>query len=403
MASIKLKFRTSSVQEKEGRLYYQVIHNRVARQIHTEYRIYSSEWDADHSNIILPTSVTPQRQAYLLSLKDTLDADRKKLLLVIARLDKEGQSYTADTVVDNFHEGKELHGIIGYTLELNEKLRRIGKKRMVARYKTTLNSLQRYLKGGDVPLEEVDGTTIQGYEQWLKDSGLCRNTTSFYIRNLRTIYNHAVDDGLVISSSPFKHVYTGIDKTVKRALPLEIIKQLKELDLSLNPRLELARDMFLFSFYTRGMSFVDIAYLQKKDLQHNILTYRRKKTGQKLQIHWETCMQQIVNMYPAQKDSQFLFSIIEDTQKGHRRQYQNALIRINRNLKKLGEDIGLELPLTMYVARHSWATTARSEGVPISVISEGMGHDNEKTTQIYLASLESSVVDKANRKIIKLV
>lgn len=121
MASIKLKFRTSSVQEKEGRLYYQVIHNRVARQIHTEYRIYSSEWDADHSNIILPTSVTPQRQAYLLSLKDTLDADRKKLLLVIARLDKEGQSYTADTVVDNFHEGKELHGIIGYTLELNEK------------------------------------------------------------------------------------------------------------------------------------------------------------------------------------------------------------------------------------------------------------------------------------------
>ena len=88
----------------------------------------------------------------------------------------------------------------------------------------------------------------------LKDSGLCRNTTSFYIRNLRTIYNHAVDDGLVISSSPFKHVYTGIDKTVKRALPLEIIKQLKELDLSLNPRLELARDMFLFSFYTRGMS-----------------------------------------------------------------------------------------------------------------------------------------------------
>ena len=90
MASIKLKFRTSSVQEKEGRLYYQVIHNRVARQIHTEYRIYSSEWDADHSNIILPTSVTPQRQAYLLSLKDTLDADRKKLLLVIARLDRKG-------------------------------------------------------------------------------------------------------------------------------------------------------------------------------------------------------------------------------------------------------------------------------------------------------------------------
>ena len=162
MASIKLKFRTSSVQEKEGRLYYQVIHNRVVRQ--------------------------------------TLETDRKKLLLVIARLDKEGHPYSADTVVEHFHERKELQGIIGYTLELNEKLRRIGKKRMVARYTTTLNSLQRYLKGDDVPLEEIDGTMIQGYEQWLKDSGLCRNTTSFYIRNLRTIYNHAIDDGLVISS-----------------------------------------------------------------------------------------------------------------------------------------------------------------------------------------------------------
>lgn len=347
MASIKLKFRTSSVQEKEGRLYYQVIHNRVARQIHTEYRIYSSEWDADHSNIILPTSVTPQRQAYLLSLKDTLDADRKKLLLVIARLDKEGQSYTADTVVDNFHEGKELHGIIGYTLELNEKLRRIGKKRMVARYKTTLNSLQRYLKGGDVPLEEVDGTTIQGYEQWLKDSGLCRNTTSFYIRNLRTIYNHAVDDGLVISSSPFKHVYTGIDKTVKRALPLEIIKQLKELDLSLNPRLELARDMFLFSFYTRGMSFIDMAQLTPSNLHGSTLIYRRQKTSQQLHIKWEPAMQEIVAKYKTD-DSPYLLPIAKGEGAIFWRQYKNAYSRITKQLKKIGEMIGLSVPLTTY-------------------------------------------------------
>ena len=309
MASIKLKFRTSSVQEKEGRLYYQVIHNRVVRQ--------------------------------------TLETDRNKLLLVIAQLDKEGHPYSADTVVEHFHERKELQGIIGYTLELNEKLRRIGKKRMVARYTTTLNSLQRYLKGDDVPLEEIDGTMIQGYEQWLKDSGLCRNTTSFYIRNLRTIYNHAIDDGLVISSSPFKHVYTGIDKTVKRALPLEIIKQLKNLDLSLTPRMELARDMFLFSFYTRGMSFIDMAQLTPSNLHGGTLTYRRQKTSQQLHIKWEPAMQEIT-----------------------------------------------------YVARHSWASIAKSKNVPISTISEALGHDSEKTTQIYLSSLDTSVVDNANNLII---
>ena len=399
MASIKLKFRTSSVQEKEGRLYYQVIHNRVVRQIQTAYRIYSSEWDAVHSSVILPSSAIPQRNNYLQELKETLETDRKKLLLVIARLDKEGHPYSADTVVEHFHEGKELQGIIGYTLELNEKLRRIGKKRMVARYTTTLNSLQRYLKGDDVPLEEIDGTMIQGYEQWLKDSGLCRNTTSFYIRNLRTIYNHAIDDGLVISSSPFKHVYTGIDKTIKRALPLEIIKQLKNLDLSLTPRLELARDIFLFSFYTRGMSFIDMAQLTPSNLHGGTLTYRRQKTSQQLHIKWEPAMQEIVEKYKTE-DSPYLLPIAKGEGSLFWRQYKNAYSRITKQLKKVGEIIGLSIPLTTYVARHSWASIAKSKNVPISTISEALGHDSEKTTQIYLSSLDTSVVDNANNLII---
>ena len=399
MASIKLKFRTSSVQEKEGRLYYQVIHNRVVRQIHTMYRIYSSEWDADHSCIILPNSTTSKRNDYLYSIKETLETDRKKLLLVIARLDKEGQPYTADTVVECFHARTECQGIIGYTLELNEKLRRIGKKRMAARYTTTINSLQRCLKGGDVPLEEIDGTMIQGYEQWLKDSGLCRNTTSFYLRNLRTIYNHAVDDGVVISTSPFKHVYTGIDKTVKRALPLEIIKQLKNLDLSQNPRMELARDMFLFSFYTRGMSFIDMAQLTLGNLQGGVLTYRRQKTSQQLHIKWEPAMQEIVAKYMTD-DSPYLLPIAKGEGAVFWQQYKNAYSRITKQLKKVGEMIGLSIPLTTYVARHSWASIAKSKNVPVSAISEALGHDSEKTTQIYLSSLDTSVVDNANNLII---
>ncbi|MGN0221212.1 MAG: tyrosine-type recombinase/integrase [Prevotella sp.] len=399
MAKTKIKFRASSVGMKEGTIYYQVIHNRVARQIHTEYRLFSSEWDAARSSIVLPPSATPQRYAYLLSLQDTLEADRKKLLLVIARLDKEAQPYTSDKVVEYFREGKVLHGIIGYTFELNDKLRKIGKKRMADRYTTTINSLQRYLKGGDVPLEKVDSTMIQGYEQWLKERGLCRNTTSFYIRNMRTIYNHAVEDGLVISSSPFKHVYTGIDKTVKRALPLEVIKQLKSLDLSLNPRMELARDMFLFSFYTRGMSFIDMAQLTQSNLQGGVLTYRRQKTSQQLHIKWEPAMQEIVAKYKTD-NSPYLLPIATGEGAVFWRQYKNAYSRITKQLKKIGEMIGLSVPLTTYVARHSWASIAKSKNVPISTISEALGHDSEKTTQIYLSSLDTSVVDNANNLII---
>ena len=392
MASIKLKFRTSSVQEKEGRLYYQVIHNRVARQIHTEYRIYSSEWDADHSNIILPTSVTPQRQANLLSLKDTLDADRKKLLLVIARLDKEGQSYTADTVVDNFHEGKELHGIIGYTLELNEKLRRIGKKRMVARYKTTLNSLQRYLKGGDVPLEEVDGTTIQGYEQWLKDSGLCRNTTSFYIRNLRTIYNHAVDDGLVISSSPFKHVYTGIDKTVKRALPLEIIKQLKELDLSLNPRLELARDMFLFSCFT-GLAFIDAKELKRTEIiKDNNGKMWIRKGRHKMKKEKARCISNVPLITPAIE----ILEKYEDHPTCIEKDVCLPLFcnqTMNSYLKQIATLCNIDKNLTTHVARHTFATTITlANKVSLENVAKMMGHASTRMTQHYARVLDQTIM-----------
>jgi site-specific recombinase XerD len=178
---------------------------------------------------------------------------------------------------------------------------------------------------------------------------------------------------------------------------------LKALDLSYSTAKAFARDMFLFSFYTRGMSFVDIAYLQKKDLKNGVLNYRRKKTGQLLYVRWEPCMQEIIERYVPESNSTYLLNIIKDNTNDARKQYLNALTLINRSLKSIGKLIGLDKPLSMYVARHSWASIAKTEGISLSVISEGMGHDSESTTQIYLASLDSSVIDKANQKIIKLV
>lgn len=202
---------------------------------------------------------------------------------------------------------------------------------------------------------------------------------------------------------PFKRVSTVIEKAPKRAISLRNIKRLKALDCSSNPSRRFARDMFLFSCYTRGMSFVDIAYLQKKNLKGDVLFYRRKKTNQQLMIHWEGCMQEILKSYGADTSSPYLFSIIKEPSNNPRKQYQNALFLINRHLKDIGKGLGLHQPLTMYCAHHSRASIARDEGIPLSVISEGMGHDSEKTTQIYLASLKTEVIDKANRKILKLL
>lgn len=266
-------------------------------------------------------------------------------------------------------------------------------------YATVLTCYRRFRQEDDISFKQMDTHEIQNFEIYLQRRGLTRNTTSFYMRVLRAIYNRAVTKGWVRNTFPFKHVYTGIDKTTKRAIPIKAIKRIKSLDLSSQPSLSFARDLFLFSFYTRGMSFVDIAFLQKENLTNGTLTYRRRKTRKTLSIRWEPCMQEIITKYSL-AESPYLFPVIQPKKKDARRQYMNALYTINRHLKMIGKMAQLTQPLTMYVARHSWASAAKEKNIPISVISEAMGHDSETTTQIYLASLNVSEIDNANHLII---
>lgn len=227
--------------------------------------------------------------------------------------------------------------------------------------------------------------------------GLCRNTTSFYLRVFRSVYNRAVDDGLTEQTNPFKRVYTGVDKTC-----LKEIKKIKDLDLSSSPTLDFARDIFLFSFYMRGMSFIDIAYLKKKNLSNGFVVYNRRKTGQQLVVKWEKQMEEIANKY-LDSNNTFLFPIITKEDGTERKQYLNRMLLINRHLKTIAGLAKIPTPLTMYVARHSWASIAQSRNVPMQAISLGMGHDNEETTRIYLASIQTNVIDNANNKILNLL
>ena len=168
-------------------------------------------------------------------------------------------------------------------------MKQLGKVRTSETYTAALASFMKFRDGQDILLCEIDSDTMMLYEAWLKSKGICPNSISFYMRILRAVYNRAVEKELTEQKYPFKHVYTGISKTVKRALPLKAIKRIKELDLTLKPHLDYARDMFLFSFYTRGMSFIDMAYLKKSDLKNGVIIYRRRKTGQQLTIKWEKC------------------------------------------------------------------------------------------------------------------
>lgn len=276
-----------------------------------------------------------------------------------------------------------------------------GQYRTAETYSSTLNSFKRFRREADIALKALDDDLLSDYCYYLKNRGVSQNTRAFYLKRLRAVYNKAVEENLVKNRHPFRNISVSSEKTAKRAIPLKYIKQLKEQDLSHSASRCFARDMFLFSFYTRGMSFVDMAHLQKTNLRNGILSYRRKKTGQLLVMHWEPCMKKIAEKYQSEPGSPYLLSIIRPSDGDPRKQCHKVQTRINRQLKHIGRHLGLSLPLTMYVARHSWASIARDEGIPLSVISEGMGHESERTTRIYLASLETQVIDNANKKILK--
>ena len=397
MASVKVKFRASTVVGKKGGLYYQVIKNRVVRQLNTDYKIFADEWNAETETVI----VKDERPHILASINERIQWDLARFAKIINKYERERTRYTAADVIDAFQKMTYESSFFSFMHQSIVQLRQLGRVRTSETYTAALRSFMLFRENQDIPLDGISSDIMLQYEAWLKNREIRMNTISFYMRILRAVYNRAVDKDLTPQRHPFRHVYTGIDKTVKRAIPIKVIKTLKNLDLSLKPSLDFARDMFLFSFYTRGMSFVDMAYLKKKNLQNGFLTYSRRKTGQQLTVKWEKCMDEIVKKYTAEEQTYLLPIITQESDE--RRQYINAMHLVNKRLKELSEILNLPRPLTMYVARHSWASAAKAKNVPLSVISEGMGHDSETTTQIYLASLDTAVVDKANKMILSLL
>ena len=380
MASIKVKFRPSTASGREGSIYYQVIHGRIVRQVKTDYRIFDTEWDKRTSSVKILSEIGENRKRYLREVAEHIDWDTRRLKAIVAQCDRQGGIYSADSIIEKFNRQTGEQSLFRFMQGIIGQLKQLGKVRTSETYTAALASFMKFREGQDILLCEIDGNTMMLYEAWLKGKGICPNTVSFYMRILRAVYNRAVEEELTEQKHPFKHVYTGIGKTVKRAIPLKSIKHIKELDLTLKPHLD---------------------YLKKSDLKNGTITYRRRKTGQQLTVKWEKCMEDIIAKYRENTATRYLLPIITNPCSDERTQYRNAICRINVALKEVVGLAGLNIPLTMHVARHCWASVAKSKNIPLSVISEGMGHDSEETTRIYLASLDTSVVDKANSLILK--
>ena len=396
MTSVKVKFRKSTIKNREGVLYFQLIHHRKTKLITTRFRLHPHEWNARLSTVVIDNSDS-ERRIYLQNIEEGLVAETQQIYDLISILEKRGD-YTTKELAE-YYLNHSFNGyffpFIAYQIK---KLKEANRTKTALIYETAMRSFSRFRYGEDIRIDKINSGLIQRYEVFLKSKNVCLNSISCYMRALRAIYNQAVQKGLTISKNPFKEVYTGIDKTVKRAVNEDVIVELHGLDLSEHPTLQLARDLFMFSFYTRGMSFVDMANLKQNNLKNGYLIYARSKTKQTLTIKVEACIDDIIKRNQNMTIGDYILPIYN----AQNLDYSSHLRTYNKRLNRISEMLNLRTPLSSYVSRHSWATIALRKGISVQVISEGMGHENEKTTRIYLASLDQSVIDNANAQIIAL-
>lgn len=268
-----------------------------------------------------------------------------------------------------------------------------------------MHSLKAFRGSPDIRFSEIDFRFLNEYEHFLLSGGLSLNTVAYYMRNLRTAYNRAEAEGVFRPStrSPFHKFNLSVAKTIKRALSTDTVRRLAELDLTSFPRQAFARDLFMASFYLRGMPFVDLIHLRNENVINGNVVYCRRKTGVPVVIGIVPPLQLILDRYASR--SEYLFPCLSDkaTDKQEQyEQYRKCLCLYNRNLKHIGRMLEINIPLTGYVARHSWATQAKNKGASTTIISEGLGHASEKITQVYLKSFDSGILDSLNSRVAQL-
>ena len=399
MATFKLKFRPSTAEGKPGTMYFQVTHRRSTRTVYTDYRVMPEEWDGRTSFIRI--TGTPERRAELQLIASKLRWDCKRIAAFITEREQAMLEYTADDIVSAFRLLPPCQTWFSFIHGMVAKKLRIGRLGTAKTYRDALMSFSRFRNGEDLTIDALDAETMNLYEAWLKGRGVKRNSSSCYLRTLRTLYRKAVETGLTTDKHIFRHVFTGFAKTAKRAIPLGSLRAIRQLQLSEGSAIAFARDLFMLIVYLQGISFVDLAYLKKDDIRNGQLHYSRKKTGQELTVGWESVMQDIVDNYiHLTKGSPYLLPIITKTDGTERQQYERMEHKVNYYLKKIGTMVGLQASLTTYTGRHTWASILRDMGTSLSVISKGLGHESLKTTQIYLSSIDMEGVVKANRKMI---
>jgi integrase len=388
-----------------------LIHDRRTKSVALPgCRLYQNEWDEGEQRLVFPRN-NPSRKKELTYIKTIIDDELDMMNRYVIQL-RGKRYYTVDDLLRLYRERKDDSTLLGFTENLIMRMKNGMRPRTARAYMTAVRTLIRYNKGADIPLEHINPALLKGFESSLKEEGKLPNTIAHYMRNLRSIYNKAVESNRILDykgEKPFAGISTASAKTVKRALPLENLQALYSLNLGKllpvtgrvsksqqqrNMALRRSWYYFFFCLFARGMSWVDLAHLRKENIRDDMIRYCRKKTGQQIEISLTPELKEIINQFADEvAESPYVFPIISNDG------YETALRVQNNRLKRLAKLAGIKRNVTTHVARHSWASVGKDENLSIRVISEGLGHTSQETTLIYLTLLNNQALDEANERV----
>lgn len=394
-----LCYRSKTLSNGEHPIMLRVCKGGKKKYISLGISVNPKFWDFEKNK---PKRNCPNRE----QLIKVINEQEQKYAEQILEFSVEKREYTPTTLIEAIVPVQKARTVGELFNEYIAQLKEEGRLGYALSVQQVCNSLLKYKGHLDIYFSEIDVNWLKAYESWLRCCKLADNTIGIRFRTLRAVYNLALAEGLVKADCyPFKkYKVSKLHKeTAKRAITKEQVKQVIDYDVS-GARFykKLAVDMFAFSYLMGGINFTDMAFLTDKNVEGGRLVYVRQKTKKLIMLPLQKKAVEIMNRYRSSQ-RKFIFPILDErerTLRQIRNRIYDVLDNVNGYLKEIGKELGVELKISSYVARHSYATVLKRSGVSTSVISESLGHSSERVTQIYLDSFENKQLNDAMKNLL---
>lgn len=392
-------FKGKLLKDGKSPILLQITNNRKTFRLSTNYRVEKKYWDDKTGRFKRSLTNYQKKNTILRNLVSKAED-------VFDEIRKQDKAFSPKLFKDLFAGRKKQMTVYDYMQELIDNFKDRGKVNTAHTYVVLRNQLFKFYGKRKVLLfSDIDLRLLNKFETYLLKRGCSGGGISNYMRTLRSTYNKAIDDEYAEEKYyPFStnrkrkgYVISKLKSTASpRALSLSDMEKYKAFDYDGFLMLKDSYLLFLFSYYSRGMNFVDMAYLKKTDIVNGRLRYFRQKTGGKFNIPISENLQKILDEF-SDVDTEYVFPILDELHKSSTQQkyrIKKCLKKMNSDLKEIGAILHLEIKLTSYVARHTYATTLKRKKANIGFISQAMGHADIQTTKAYLENFENEEIDK---------